>query len=225
MLRALHDAGVKIDLVAGRGIGVVSAMYAAIDGGATLWGEGGVWRGSTTAALYRWNTTLRAATWTLVVALTSLLVPLMAIVGGAIVYPVSFFLQLIGLGAGERAATGYARLLDLVFQPTGLPLLLPRFVMATLVVLLGILVAGEVLPRLRHRGRRRARGLVWWRLVGSPLGVSHTVSHFTRGLWQIMRGAVRIATPAPGDLAQRYAELLSDNLGQPWVSRADRDCS
>ena len=215
MLRALHDAGVKIDLVAGRGIGVVSAMYAAIDGGATLWGEGGVWRGSTTAALYRWNTTLRAATWTLVVALTSLLVPLMAIVGGAIVYPVSFFLQLIGLGAGERAATGYARLLDLVFQPTGLPLLLPRFVMATLVVLLGILVAGEVLPRLRHRGRRRARGLVWWRLVGSPLGVSHTVSHFTRGLWQIMRGAVRIATPAPGDLAQRYAELLSDNLGQP----------
>ncbi len=215
VLRSLHDAGVKIDLVAGRGIGAVGAMYAAIDGGATLWANGGVWSGSATAKLYRWNATLQAAAWTLVVALMALLVPLTAVVGGVVVYPIAFFLQLVGLGAGERAATGYAQLLDLVFQPTGLPLLLPRFVTATLVVLLGILIVGEVVPRLRQRGRRRARGLVWWRLVGSPLGVSNTVSHFTRGLWQIMRGATRIATPTPGDLAKRYAELLTDNLGQP----------
>ena len=215
VLRALHDAGVKVDLVAGRGIGAVGAMYGAIDGGSALWGDAGVWSPSTAGSLYRWRGTLRAAAWTLVVALTSLLVPLMAIVGGAVVYPISFFLQLVGLGVGERAATGYARLLDLVFQPAGLPLLLPRFVMAALVVLFGILIVGEVLPRLRHRGRRRARGFVWWRLVGSPLDVAHTIDHFTRGLWQIMRGAARIATPARDDLARRYAELLTDNVGQP----------
>ena len=30
VLRALHEAGIKIDLVAGRGAGVVSAMFAAM---------------------------------------------------------------------------------------------------------------------------------------------------------------------------------------------------
>ena len=174
-----------------------------------------MWDGPITTRLYRWRPTLQAAAWTLLVALTSLFVPLIAVVGAAVVYPVAFFLQLVGLGAGERAAAGYALLVDLVFQPTGLPLLLPRFVMATLVVLVGVLVVGEVLPRFRQKVRRRARGLVWWRLIGSPLGVSKVIDHFTRGLWQIMRGAGRITTPTHDDLAQRYAELLADNIGQP----------
>ena len=43
-LRALTEAGVRIDLVAGRGIGAVGALFAAIDGGARLWEPGGLWR-------------------------------------------------------------------------------------------------------------------------------------------------------------------------------------
>ena len=39
MLRALHEAGVKIDLVAGRGVGVVGALFAAVDGGAAALGS------------------------------------------------------------------------------------------------------------------------------------------------------------------------------------------
>ena len=41
VLRALHEAGVKIDLVAGRGIGRIGAMFAAVDGGARLWDANG----------------------------------------------------------------------------------------------------------------------------------------------------------------------------------------
>ena len=44
VLRALHEAGVKIDLMAGRGIGVVGAMFGAVDGGARLWDTDGLWR-------------------------------------------------------------------------------------------------------------------------------------------------------------------------------------
>ena len=44
VLRALHEAGVRIDLVAGRGIGALGALFAAIDGGARLWEPGGFWR-------------------------------------------------------------------------------------------------------------------------------------------------------------------------------------
>ena len=36
-LRALHEAGVKLDIVAGRGVGVVGALFAAIDGAQRLW--------------------------------------------------------------------------------------------------------------------------------------------------------------------------------------------
>ena len=36
--------GVKIDLVAGRGIGAVGALFAAVDGGARLWEPNGFWR-------------------------------------------------------------------------------------------------------------------------------------------------------------------------------------
>ena len=36
VLRALHEAGVRIDLVAGRGMGAASAMFAAVDGGPRL---------------------------------------------------------------------------------------------------------------------------------------------------------------------------------------------
>ena len=50
VLRALHEAGIKIDLVAGRGAGVIGAMFSAMDGGSRLWDDNGVWRGLRPAA-------------------------------------------------------------------------------------------------------------------------------------------------------------------------------
>ena len=214
VLRALREAGVKIDLVAGRGIGAVGAMFSAVDGDTPLWQAGGVWRSSRTRQLYAWRRTLKAAAWTMVVALSALCVPLMAVIGAAVVYPIGFVLRLGGLSLGERLAFGYSRLIETVFQAGALPLMLPRFVMLVLMVLLGILVIGEAVPRLRQR-RRRARGFVGWRLLGAPLDVSRVIDHFTDGLWTIMRGAARISKPTPRDLAERYAELLSENVGQP----------
>ena len=44
VLRAFHEAGVKIDLTAGRGAGVIGALFAAVDGGARLWDGDGLWK-------------------------------------------------------------------------------------------------------------------------------------------------------------------------------------
>ena len=41
VLRALQEAGVKIDIVAGQGVGVGGAALAAIDGAARLWDADG----------------------------------------------------------------------------------------------------------------------------------------------------------------------------------------
>ena len=55
VLRALHEAGVKIDVMSGRGIGVVGALFAAIDAGAKTWEDGGVWRRRPVPRLYQWR--------------------------------------------------------------------------------------------------------------------------------------------------------------------------
>src|SRR5438046_2360873 len=65
VLRALHEAGVKLDIVAGRGIGVISALFAAIDGAQRLWDEKGFWRARVVESLYGFRFVARAVCWAL----------------------------------------------------------------------------------------------------------------------------------------------------------------
>ena len=55
VLRALHEAGVKIDLVAGRGMGALAAVFAAIDGGQKLWADKAFWDADGVKNLYDWR--------------------------------------------------------------------------------------------------------------------------------------------------------------------------
>ena len=215
MLHALHEAGVKIDIVAGRGIGGVGAVLAAVDGGAHLWESGGMWRSNGATRLYQWRTTLRAATCTLGASLAALMLPLVVLVGAVFTYPVAFVLRLIGFEAGDTVAAGYGRLVDFVFQPTVLPVLLPRGIVVTLLALLVILVTGTMRGFFRTGARRRETGAFWWSFLGVPLNVTRVREWFKGGLWQMMGGAVRVARPTDDDLSERYTELLADNIGQP----------
>ena len=75
VLRALHEAGVKVDVMAGHGIGAASAALAAIDGAARLWDADGFWSSAIIRDLYRWKWPLRVSGW-LAVALASAIVTL-----------------------------------------------------------------------------------------------------------------------------------------------------
>src|SRR5580765_7868947 len=55
VLRALQEAGVKLDVVAGRGVGVVGAVFAAVDGAARLWDEKGFWHAPAVRTMYGWH--------------------------------------------------------------------------------------------------------------------------------------------------------------------------
>ena len=68
VLRALHEAGLRIDLVAGRGIGAAGAIFAAVDGGQRLWDKAGLWKQGGLARAYAWRTPLRVAGWAVVAA-------------------------------------------------------------------------------------------------------------------------------------------------------------
>src|SRR5215831_20656036 len=78
-LRALHEAGVKIDLVAGRGIGAVGALFAAVDGAQRLWDDRGFWKSPAIARLYDWRAAPRVVGAAFAVAFALVVIPISAV--------------------------------------------------------------------------------------------------------------------------------------------------
>src|SRR5438067_2141932 len=101
VLRALHEAGVKIDVVAGRGIGVVSALFAAIDGAQRLWDDNGFWRSPSVRSLYAWRLVPRIVAWAVAASVATVAVPIAAVALGLIDFPIDFVLKLVGAGGSS----------------------------------------------------------------------------------------------------------------------------
>jgi hypothetical protein len=216
VLRALHEAGIRIDIVAARGIGAVTALFAAVDGGARLWEPNGLWKSPPASGFYGWRGPLRGAGWAFVVAAAILAVPLLLLVTAVLVGIAGLLLTLVGLeGPGSSLAAGYSRWIGTLFSPDSLPTVIPRLVLFTVLVAVLILAVGTVMTSSRARARRRRQLGLAWTLVGSPLSAGPIVSRVAGELWNLIRGAAPIAAPAPAELGRRYVELLLENLGQP----------
>jgi hypothetical protein len=82
VLRALHEAGVKIDLVAGHGIGAGAAALAAIGGSARVWEETGIWRSPGVKSLYAWKRTALAVPIILAVLAAVLIATIVVVAAG-----------------------------------------------------------------------------------------------------------------------------------------------
>src|SRR6187402_1024254 len=211
VLKALHEAGVKIDIVAGRGIGAVSALFSAVDGAPRLWDERGIWRSPDVAALYPWRKPLRVALGALAAAVVIVAVPLAAMALGLVVFPLDFAAQMVGLGQDGGLTAWYVNLAQRAFAPQALPTWLPRLVLLTLAAAAVVAMAsGTQVPRFR-----RSRGARWWRLLSPPLTAEPAIQQCWAALWELLRGATQLRQPGREDLGRRYAELLAENLGQP----------
>ena len=223
VLRALDEAGVKIDIVGGNGVGVVGALFAAVDGAQRLWDEKGFWRSPSVRRLYPWRRMIRVTAGALATAMAIVVVPVAAMALGLVVYPIDFVAKMIGLGqtnipAGAQNAgsngdlvTAYLRFTQAAFAPTALPTWLPRLV---------VLVLGGVGVLALASGwigaiQRRVRGPFWWRAIRAPLSSTEAAAHTWRALWDLLRGAAPLKQPPPIELGRRYMELVGENLGQP----------
>src|SRR5436190_7845061 len=82
VLRALHEAGVKLDVVSGRGVGAVGALFAAVDGAQRLWEEHGFWRAREVRRFYQWRPVLRVTALALDASVALVGVPLAAVAAG-----------------------------------------------------------------------------------------------------------------------------------------------
>src|SRR5262245_18158957 len=210
VLRALHEAGVKIDVLGAHGVGVVGALFAAVDGTQRLWDERGFWRSSAVPGLYPWRSTLRYVVWALALAVALVALPLLVMAAGLVVFPIDFLLKMIGL-SGRGLTSWYLGIADRAFAPGGLPTWLPRMVL----LVLGASGLTAAVAAFWHSLSGRRRGSFWWRLVPPPLAAEPAIDLCWSTLWELIRGATQLKQPPRIDLARRYAELLADNLGQP----------
>jgi len=213
VLRALAEAGVRIDIVAGHGIGAVGAFFTAIEGGAKLWSPDGLWRQRAVARFYLWRPVLRALGWVSAAALLLVFAPLVLLASGLIIYPAALLLRTVHLSAGTALADGYATLVHDAFQPDRLPTWLAQWALLIAVFALALVAAAAL--RARMPRRHRERGTFWWRVFGAPISHRRAVRYWQTGLWRLITGGNKSPQPDPIDLSRRYAEVLADNLGQP----------
>ena len=210
VLRALHEAGVKVDVVAGRGMGALGALFAAVDGSQRLWDERGFWRSARVGRLYSWHPLLHLCVGALGVALAIVALPLAVMAVGLLVFPLDFLLKMTGLTA-NGLTEGDLGVSARAFSPGGLPTWLPRF--AVLVLTVAGLTA--VTMAWRARDARRTRGSSLWRAVPAPLTITAASEHLWATMWDLIRGAAQLGRPPAVEVGRRYAEMLSENLGQP----------
>jgi hypothetical protein len=216
VLRALHEAGIRIDLVAGRGIGVVGAMFAAMDGSARLWDENGLWRSAGARRFYRWRRTLGIAGWAMAAACAILALPLALLAVAALVALSGMLLTFVGWGsAGSAANSAYSGWIETLFAPAALPTVVPRLAVLAALVAVAAALAAIAMPVFSGRARRRARYGLAGRVLGGPLAATELVASCSSELWNLIRGAAPLTPPPAGELGRRYVELVSENLGQP----------
>jgi hypothetical protein len=216
VLRALHEAGIRIDLLAGRGIGAVGAMLAAVDGGSRLWEPNGIWKSPAAAGYYGWRPPLQAAGWAILVAAAILAVPLLLLALAVLVGIAGLLLTLLGAeGPGSALTTGYSRWVAVLFSPRALPTVVPRLVLFAILVAVLIPAGGAILAASRAPRKRRTRQGLAGTLVGSPLTSAVILNRTASELWNLIRGAAPIPAPQAAELGGRYVDLLAENLRQP----------
>ncbi|HET7216766.1 MAG TPA: patatin-like phospholipase family protein, partial [Vicinamibacterales bacterium] len=201
VFRALHEAGIRIDLVAGRGAGAISAMFAAMDGGPRLWDDNGIWRASSARHFYRWRRSLRVAGWAAVAAGAILAVPLVVLVIAVLVALAGMLLTFVGFGnTGSTLNTLYSRWIEFLFAPGALPTVVPRLAVLAALVAVAAALAAIVLPTFSRRARRRARYGIAGRVLGGPLAATELAGRCSTELWNLIRGAAPLTPPAAPDL-------------------------
>jgi hypothetical protein len=216
VLRALQEAGVKIDLVAGQGIGAGTALLAAIDGGARLWDEAGMWRGGAARRFYGWKPLIGAVGWLAALMVLVLLLPLLVLAVGVVMFVVGFLVTLVGaVGTGAALTNMYAATLQTTFAPEHLPTIVPRLAMVVLAAIAAVAALGVLIGQWRAPARRRAEGGWWWRLLAAPLEAENVRTAFAAATWQLIRGAAPETHPNTAAIGRRYADVLTENLGQP----------
>jgi hypothetical protein len=203
VLRALDESGVKIDLVVGSGVGAITAAFAAVGGGAGLYGKGGFWEGARWRAFYRVRPSLRVALSLLSVSFAIFALPVLLGLLLGILFPLLLVADRVSPGAAARVLS----VLWVAPEALSGPYLAAQAVPVVALAIVAIVVLASVYYRKRGRLAEAFEAL---------LDAEPGLDRLRRGLWEIARGAALSGAPASeAELGRRYVALLSENLGEP----------
>ncbi len=203
VLKALDEAGVRIDLMVGSGVGVVAAAFGAAASGPVLYGEKGLWREISARRVFRLRSGFRFLRALGLVALSAFLVP-------------ALLALLLGLLLPAFLAVDFARpgfMADLLRTLAALaPGLRLFFIFAlaapTFFGFLFLLFRGASI--LRSSKRRFGEALE------SAFDLSDIENELARRLWEVARGpAINEKAPETAEVGRQYAALIAENAGQP----------
>jgi patatin-like phospholipase len=216
VLRALTEAGVKVDVLAGHGAGAMTALCAAIDGAAGLWDPSGPWTTPRLRHAYGWRPALQVAAVGFLIAVLILLSPLLVMILAAMAYAAGVVAALVNFPTISEWFVGlYRGAIEGLFNPPVLPTAVPRAVVLALLVVVGVLITAAVRAARQEPGRKRIRGAFWWQVIGSPLSAEEPAGTLVDALWKLVRGASHEPRPAQAEIGRRYVDVLTDNFGQP----------
>ena len=161
--------------------------------------------------MYPWRPAFRLVAAAVALSIVLLALPLVAAAAGLVVFPLDFLLKIVGVSAADGLVVWYLNAASDALAPGALPTWLPRAVLLSLLTAVGIAVAAAWM----ERDKRAVRGPIWWRLVRAPLLATPAVELCWTVVWDLVRGAAPLRRPGQAELARRYTELLTENLGQP----------
>jgi hypothetical protein len=215
-LRALIEAGIKIDVVAAHGSGMLTALAAAVDGGARVWDSSGPWTDPRLRRAYTWRPALRFAFAGFLATVVVLLSPLVILAAAAVVYALATVASLMSLTTtAQWLVASYRQMVEVLFDPPILPTLLPRALVLAVLVIAGVVAGAAGWAVWLERSRRRVSGAFWWRLISSPLDATEPAAMSLDTIWRLVRGASSESRAPSAEVGRRYVDVLADNFGQP----------
>lgn len=215
-LRAIAESGIRVDVIAAHGAGVLTALASAVDGGARVWDPAGPWTGARLRRAYRWRHALRVAFGGLLVCFGLLLTPLLVLALAAVVYATATLASLVSLtGVSTALIEWYSTALTWLFDPPMMPTIVPRLLVLGVLVIAAVLVVAAWRATRQEGSRRRMAGAFWWRLLSWPLDATEPSATALDLLWTLVHGASPERKPETADLGRRYVDVLTDNFGEP----------
>jgi hypothetical protein len=198
-------AGVRIDLVAGRGWGGDRALCRRRR--CRRWEPAAV-TGPARPSLYPWRTIWKVVAALLALAILALAAPLLVLLVLAVAWLPAFLLELVAPPLAGRLTATLAEWAFWVTRGETATAAVSRASGAAMLVLALTILGAALLDR--RRGVRRPTGAPWWQALGAPLDARPVVRWALDGFWNVMKGAT-----ASRGRGRRPGAALRGAAGQP----------
>lgn len=207
VMRALDAAGVRIDVVLGKGAGALVAAFSAFHAEEKIYGKGGLLDAVEGERPFRIAWLYRAAAVCLGASFAIFLAPALVGVGSIVALPLQAVVRQLRPDTAA-AAPGLVSVIVAAAEPYYFPAI------ALPVIALFAIVAGRTLGSI-WPGRREGSPAALRRLLEPAVDLTPLARMLEARLWQLVRGTSTDERPKdPAALSQAYVQLLTAGLGQ-----------